>query len=289
MGQAVAIYRDYDLDALERQYDIEATVADLAQLLTGYDKWSEEVMADLAPSRDLAYGPDPLQRLDVFPVASPNAPIMIYIHGGYWKRGDKAGRAFAARPFHDHGIIWVSVNYRLAPAVGLDDIVADTRAAIAWVHANAERFGGDRDRLYLSGSSAGGHLAGMAMAPGWHGDYGLPEDVVKGATAMSGLYDLRPFLHTSQRDYLRLDKQSAARNSPLEHLPTMTGPILIAWGGKETDEFERQSKAYAAACTDKRLNVETMRLVEQNHFSLMSEMGAADSLLTQAMLRMVSG
>jgi len=285
----MAIYGDYDLDALERQYDIEATVADLGTLLAGYDAWSEKVLAELAPHRDLAYGPDPLQRLDIVPAATPDSPIMVYIHGGYWKRGDKAGRAFAARPFHDNGIIWASLNYRLAPAVGLDDIVADTRAAIAWIHANAARFGGDRDRIYLSGSSAGGHLAGMALAPGWHGDHGLPADVIKGCTAMSGLYDLRPFLHTSQRDYLHLDQQSALRNSPLEHLPAITGPILIAWGGKETDEFERQSKAYAAACAAKGLTVETMCLVEQNHFSLMGEMGSAESQLTQAMLRMVGG
>jgi len=286
----VFIYRNYDLADLETQYDIDATVPDLPEVLGGLQAWSEKVKPGMPNARyDQAYGADPLQTLDIFPAAQPNAPVMFYVHGGYWIGGDKAGRMFPAELFNERGITWISINYRLAPAVTLDEIVDDVRTAFAWVYENAASFGGDKERLYVAGTSAGGHLTGMLLARGWHGRYKVPEDVIKGACAMSGLYDLQPFLYTSQKEYLRLDPAAVARNSPIEHLPDAGCPLVVSWGGRETDEFIRQSVAYAEAWGQTGAPLVTVPMPEQNHFSLMGEMGRVDSPLAQAMLGLVDG
>lgn len=282
----MAVYRDYDVDALETQYDIEATVSDVSAVMEGYRQASERLSASRNGLFDLPYGTDPLQRLDAFPPDKTGAPVMVYVHGGYWVGGDKASRRFPAALFNEAGAVWAPINYRLAPDAGLDDMAADVRTALAWIYRNAESIGGDPDRIYVTGTSAGGHLTGILLAPGWHEAYGVPETLIKGACLCSGLYDLEPFLHIDRCAYLRLDEDLARRNSPLYRLPSKETacPMIVAWGSKETDEFRRQSAAYAEACAAQGLAVEAMPHPEHDHFSLIGELGRPDSPLFRALL-----
>ncbi len=282
----MAIYLDYDdADALERAYDVTIGVADVEGLQEGYRQASEAVVGTGRGRLDLAYGADPLQRLDVFaPDRADAAPIMVYIHGGYWKGGEKSGRRFPAPLFNEAGIAWIPINYRLAPAVAMDSIVADARAALAWIHANARAHGCDPGKICISGSSAGGHLVGMLLAPGWHRDHGVPTDIVKGACAMSGIFDLEPLRHIPIGAHLALDQADARRNSPIGHIPETPCPTVIAWGVKETDEFCRQSEVYADALRARGHTVETIAAEGHDHFSLMGEMGRGGSPIAEAML-----
>lgn len=283
----MSVYRDYDLPALEVQYDIEATVDNLDDYLTRYRAMSDQVVELAGGQLDLFYGPAPLHALDAFPAPAKGAPILVYIHGGYWVQGDKAGARFPARCFNRAGAVWVPINYRLAPEASLDEMVSDVRHAISFIHQNAARMGGDAQRIFVAGSSAGGQLTGMLLAGGWQAALNVPDDVIKGACAISGLFDLEPLMLTSQKSYLQLDRAAVARNSPINHLPPPGSRLVVAWGGQETAEFARQSKAYAQACSHIALNLETVYLAEQNHFSMMGELARPDSSLTGAILRLM--
>jgi arylformamidase len=127
----------------------------------------------------------------------------------------------------------------------------------------------------------------MTLASGWQGDYGIPDNAIKGGAPCSGLYDLNPFLHTSQKDYLKLDAAGVARLSPMQNLPPAGTPMVMAWGGKETDEFMRQSVDYAAACRAGGAVVTTHPYPDHNHFSLASELTNPDSPLTAALIKMM--
>ncbi|NQV56126.1 MAG: alpha/beta hydrolase [Rhodospirillales bacterium] len=283
----MTVYRDYDLDALEAQYDIVSTIDDIDVYHAQYGGLSAKAVERLSGKLDIAYGDDPLQKLDAFPTASGGAPILAFIHGGYWAAGDKAGYRFPADTFHDAGAVWAPINYRLAPAVTLDDIVDDARSALAWIYKNAAEIGGDPDQLYVFGHSAGGHLAAMTLATGWHEKYGIPENAIKGGAPCSGLHDLNPFLHTSQKNYLNLDDAAVSRNSPMENLPPAGTKMVMAWGGLETPEFRRQSEDYAAACKTAGAEVTTHAYPEHNHFSLASELTNTESNLTASVFKMM--
>ena len=172
---------------LQEQYDVEAAVPELPQIMADYQQRSETVRQMPNASIDLAYGEHRLQKLDIFaPRGATALPIQIYIHGGYWRGGSRLGRAFPAPVFNEAGAVWIPIDYRLLPEVSLDDIVTDVRDAVGWIYAHAGSFGGDRDRIHVSGSSAGGHLTAMLMLDGWHEAIGLPSDVVKSGCAISG-------------------------------------------------------------------------------------------------------
>ncbi len=283
----MTIYQGYNLVALDQQYDIEATVDDLDSYRLEYGVLSDEVLGGQNIQLDIAYGSKSLQTLDIFPAAESPAPILVYIHGGYWKVGDKAGYRFPSTVFNAANITWIPINYRLAPDVTLDEIVGDVRLAIAWIFNHAAEFGGDKDRIIVSGSSAGGHLSGMIAASGWQSGFDLPDNVIKGVAAASGLYDLEPFLYTSQKEYLNLNDTSVMRNSPVQNLPRQELPMLITWAGKETSEFMRQSQHYADLCRQSGNPVETLEYPEHNHFSLAREYSDADSNLVQGVLKLI--
>jgi arylformamidase len=282
----MTVYQQYNLEALEIQYDIEATVESIDVYRIENTALSERQRETSSPLIDVAYGPSPLQTMDIFPAKSEASPIIVYIHGGYWLRGDKAAYGFPAKSFNQAGATWISVNYRLASEVKLDEIVSDVRDALAWVYNNAGDFGADQNRIYVVGSSAGAHLSAMIAASNWQTDYSLPEDVIKGVALCSGLYDLEPFRHTSQKDYLNLSPTDVQQNSPVQHLPRKNLPMLVSWAGQETDEFQRQSQHFAELCKENGNSVETLFYPDHNHFSLSQEFENAESDLVQGILKL---
>jgi arylformamidase len=272
------------MSEIEPGYDIEALIPDWQVHVGRMGAESERVRQALPGRLDVAYGPEPLQRLDLFaPAAAKSAPVQLYIHGGAWKGSDKAGRAYPAEVFVAAGAIWAPINYRLAPAASLDQIVDDVRLAVSWVYKNAKSIGADRDRIFVSGNSAGGHLAGMLLAAEWEAAFDLPASVVKGACAVSGVYDMRPIMRTPLNEALDLDAASADRNSPIRHLPAPPRPLIVAWGGDETGAFKRQSRDYAAACRAGGSPVTEIEVAGRHHFSILAEFGRRNSAIVRAM------
>ncbi len=233
----------HDPSWLEAQYNNRARVADHAAVLSRWAQASALVRAQSLAHLDLRYGPGEGETLDVFPTAAPRAPVLVFIHGGYWRSLDKSDHAFVAPSFTADGAMVVVPNYALCPAVSIEHIVLQTARALAWVWHHAAEFGGDPARIALAGHSAGGHLATMLLSCRWKEiDDALPLQPVSGALSISGLYDLEPLRHTPflQAD-LKLTPTSVARLSPA-FFPRPKGARLhAAVGLDESDEFRRQN------------------------------------------------
>ncbi|WP_374437876.1 alpha/beta hydrolase [Pseudomonas panipatensis] len=271
----------------DSQYNARASVQDYEQYPRLYRALSDQAHARLTCYKDLPYGPGEHERLDFFPAARPDAPVLLFIHGGYWRALSKADSAFMAPALTAAGAAVAVLDYDLAPAVSLDHIVDQTRRALAWLYRNAAAHGGDPQRLYVSGSSAGGHLCGMLLAAGWHAAYQLPTDVVRGALPVSGLYDLLPLLPTHINTWMNLDEAAARRNSPLFHLPERAGELLVSYGGLESQEFARQSEAFLSAWNSRGLRGRSLPVPGRNHYDVVLQLGEPGMALHQAVLELM--
>jgi arylformamidase len=273
---------------LESQYNLARRHPERAERIAQYAAESERVRGRLEARLDVPYGDGPLETLDVFPARDRgSAPVLVFVHGGYWRSLDKRDFSFIAEPFVAAGAAVVLPNYALAPRVTIDTIVGQVRRAVAWTHRNAEGFGGDPSRIVVSGHSAGGHLTATTLLAD-RAAAGLPADAVKGGCAISGLFDLEPILETSINDDVRLDPASAARNSPLRHLRPGLPPLVVAAGALEPEEFLRQSRVFADAWRAAGAPCDDQVLPGLDHFTVVQELAKADSPLTRALLGLLS-
>lgn len=289
MADAGKVYGGYSAQELSVQYNPAATVSDLGS----YQQWNAEqskrVSSTMQCERNIAYGEAAIQKLDIFPAKGANAPVLIDIHGGGWTAGSKNARSFPAESIVPKGVMWVPIDYGLAPAFKLDAIVDHVRSAVAWVYKNIARYGGDPNRIYVSGNSAGGHLTATTIMPGWQAKYGVPENVVKGACAMSGVYDMNAVRLAAEgpNDALKMDEAEAKRNSPLFHMPKNFGPLIVSYGAPELPEFKRQGADFAKAWKAAGLSVTEIVVPGAHHFAMSREFANADSELHQAMMKII--
>ena len=197
---------------------------------------------------DVPYGATLDETLDIFPAEAPNAPVFVFIHGGYWRMLSSKEFSCVALGLHALGITTVVVNYALAPKVRVDEITRQMRAAVAWVLRRIDRHGGDPSRVVVGGHSAGAHLTAMCLQTRWREDYGLgSDDPLAGAVLVSGLYDLEPLRYSLMQPMIQLDDGVIRRNSPVFSVRPCRTPALLTWGGDEPDEFRRQSDDFNSA------------------------------------------
>ena len=229
---------------LSTQYNNRARIPEHAQI---FERWAQaSLLARAQPACriDVPYGPGAAQTLDVFPAATGavNAPVLVFIHGGWWRSLDKRDHSFVAPAFTHAGAMVVVPNYDLCPAVGIATIALQMASALAWTHRHAAQHGGDPARIVVAGHSAGGHLAALLLTCRWR-DVGLdlPAQLVRSALSISGVFDLEPLRRTPflQSD-LRLTRASVARLSPAG-LPAPEGRLYATVGGDESEEFLRQN------------------------------------------------
>ena len=248
---------------------------------------SAEVRKTLTGHLDISYGDTPLQALDIFPAKTAKAPVLVFIHGGYWRALDKSFYSDIAPPFVEAGATVVLINYDLCPAVTIPDIVSQIRKALVWIHENIGRYHGNPDNVHLTGHSAGGHLTGMMMATDWAGKYALPPDFLKSAAPLSGLFDIEPHRHTELQPDIHLTAEDAARHSP-QNLPLfLNGPILCAVGGGESDAFKQQSLDFAEKCRTAGMTVEYFATGNDNHFEITDRLGKSKDPLTRKLLALM--
>lgn len=284
------LYRNFATqEELDAQYDLESIVPDVDSYAEFYARESEKVRAELNHTLDVPFGPTLAEHVDVYsaPGGAQSAPILVYLHGGYWRSRTSKEFGFIARGPASRGVATVVVNYALCPEVTIDEIVRQNRAAIAWDYNNAGSFGGDPERIYVAGHSAGGHLTAMLLTTDWKGDYGLPGDVIKGACAISGLFDLAPFPYTFLQPKLQLTWDQVLRNSPILHVPERAPSLLLAYGEDETTEFKRQSDDFLAEWKAKGLDGDLLSLPDKNHYDVIDGFLDAESQLCSAVLRMM--
>lgn len=270
---------------INRQFMPRLAVPDHETWLTGHAAQSETARRTLPCQLDIPYGATPLQKLDIFPAAGRGpAPTQVFFHGGYWRALDKSTYSFMALSMAPAGIATVLVNYDLCPAVTLDDIVSQTIAALAWVYRNGAAHGCDPQRLYVSGNSAGAHLAAMALAQDWRAR-DLPADLIKGACCITGIYDVAPVLHIDANAEIRLKPEMVARNSPLSLPLPAKPPVIVAVGADETPLWIKQSTDYAAKLRAEGVATELMIIPGTHHFSITRSLGDPAGVLPQAMRR----
>jgi len=247
-GVADASARPMPAEWFDAQYNNRGRIPEHPAILREWDERSHHARASLACVLDLAYGSDTSERLDVFTPKAAGAPVLVYIHGGYWRALDKRDQSFVAPPFVAAGAMVVTPNYALCPGVTIEHIVLQIVRSLAWVWRHAGEHGGDPSRIVVAGHSAGGHLAAMMLACDWRAVApDLPADLVKGAVAVSGLFDLEPLRHAPFLSAdIGLDAARARKLSPAA-MPAPQGRLIAVVGGDESEEFLRQNALIAEA------------------------------------------
>jgi arylformamidase len=277
------VYKQYDQDALNRQYNNRLQVPDHPVHTAMWEKLSAQTEKELPVKKDVQYGDHPRERMDIYPSPVPGSKTLIFIHGGYWRNLDKSFFQFVAKAFHPYNITVVVITYPLAPEVSIDQIVLSCRKAVQWVHKNIIAYHGDADQLYVAGHSAGGHLAAMMMTD----DKIIPPVLLKGVCSMSGLFNLVPIQLSDINETLHMDKDMALRNSPVYLRPVIHCPLLLIVGADETEEYKSQGEELNDNWKQI-IPVETLQLKGVNHFSIAGDLLDNHSLLHRKMREMMN-
>jgi arylformamidase len=232
----------YDPAWLDDQYNNRTRIPEHPQIFERWRRESAQSREKATCLLDLAYGEAPGETLDVFPAAVEESPVLVFIHGGWWRAFSKSDHSFIAPSFVEDGAMVVLPDYALCPAVTIEQIALQMVRALAWTWRNAARYGGDARRIVVAGHSAGGHLATMLLCCDWSQvDAALPERPVQGALSISGLYDLEPLRQTAFLNVdLRLTPEAVRRLSPAL-FPPPQAPLHAVAGALESEEFRRQT------------------------------------------------
>lgn len=265
-----------DMDA---QFSLDG-VSDLPLVMQRRAEAAQSALTRWPAHRALRYGPGQGETLNLFPASlarlpAGGAPVLFFIHGGFWRSLDADLFSFLADGFVPFGAVLVVIDYPLMPAVRLGDVLTSCARALQWTHANVARYGGDPDRITICGNSAGGHLvAELACAQtrqlgasGAQGS-GVP---IAAAVPISGIFDLEPVTRSFQNDSLSLTASEVAGLSPLSRDYCPVVPMLVAVGGGETAEFLRQTDAFAALCTQAGQPSEALHVPDTNHVTVLTE------------------
>lgn len=230
----------------------------------------------------LAYGEREREFIDVFPADNPDAPVLVYFHGGYWRTGSARENNYIAAPFVDDGACIAVVNYDLCPTVPIGTVVAQARTAIGWVAANIGAHGGDPSRLFLLGHSAGAHLVAMALAD----DTGaVPHDALIGAAVVAGIYDLDPVIRAAVNEEIGIRPEDVGPFSPLNRPPHAPVPLIVAVGLAESEEWVRQSRLYEERAKAAGCDVERIDFPGADHYRPLFDLARADDPLRLAILK----
>ena len=279
------VWLDMDQKELDDAYDQAVYAPNQEQIAKRRVANCEGVRARLGAPRRFAYGPTPVEGLDLYPTKRANAPVQIFIHGGAWRAGTARDNCEAAELFVHAGAHFVVLDFtNVIEAQGsLFPMVEQVRRGIAWVYKNAASFGADPDRIYVSGRSSGSHLGGTVLITDWK-EFGVPDDVVKGALLSSGMYDLKPVRLSKRSSYVKFTDAIEDKLSPQRHLDLLAAPVALVHGTLETPEFQRQSRDFAAAVKAAGKPVTLAVMESYNHFEVMEQLGNPYSLFGRAVL-----
>jgi arylformamidase len=284
------VFSTYDQAALDAQYNNRARVSDYKDYLAKWSNWSEETRAKRGGEIGVSYGPTPQEAVDIFPVGYGKSPVNLFIHGGYWQSFDKVDFSFTAEGMLAHGIASAVVNYDLCPHVSMAAIIDQNRRAVAYLWRNADRFGIDRTRIYVSGHSAGGHLVAMLLATDWSTiDPEMPRDVLRAGCAISGLFDLKPIQLSYLNDVLRMDDGMAYATSPIHQRYTVPAGLTVALGGDESDQYHWQAEIFSQLWKKLGYPLIEYKPSGLNHFSIVDELFRTDSRLVELQVKAISG
>ncbi len=274
--------------AVDVAYNVRATVPEgvFLETIAAYRSESQRATEGLEGSTGLRYDTSSDERLDVWGTSSELRPAVIAIHGGYWRQLSRHDTAFMARTFADAGVATVVVDYTLAPTATLEEIVRQVRASVAWVYHHGRDHGLDPQRIFVTGSSAGGHLAAATMVGGsWRREHELPDDVVKGGMPISGLFDLRPLVDSFANEWLFLDPSRAAALSPMLHVAGLPRPrAIVAVAEHDGSGFLQQSADFQAAWSASGGEASLLVVPGRHHYDVFLDLADRNSALSRTFL-----
>jgi arylformamidase len=273
-------------ETIDEQYDPEFRAGPRAPFIDWYVRRSALAREKMDCRLDIPYGATPLETLDVFPARRPGSPILMFIHGGYWRALSSKEFSFVASGLVPLGVTVAVMNYALCPQVTIPEITRQSHAAAAWLMRNAERFSGDPSRIFVAGHSAGGQQVGMLLSAG-EALRAAGGRSLKGGVAISGIFDLRPLRHSWLQPTLQLTDASCAEQSPASHIPGRAAPLLLSVGGDESPALIGQTQTYHAAWTAAGLDAAYFPQPGVNHYEAMYGLDDPASLLTGAVMDLI--
>ena len=279
------VWLDMDQQALDDAYDQAVYAPNRDQVAKRRLANSAIARARIGNPERFAYGPTPIEGLDLYRCKKPNAPMAIFVHGGAWRNGTAAEFSCLAEPFVHAGAHFVVLDFTNVDDAGgnLFPMVEQVRRAVGFVYRNADKLGGDRNRLQLVSHSSGSHLSGCVVTHDWAKD-GLPADILKGATLSSGMYDLAPVRLSKRSKYVNFTDAMEAELSAIRHLDRLHTPLVLTYGTCETPEFQRQTREFAAAVKAAGKPVELLVGEGYNHFEMLETLANPFGLLGHAVL-----
>jgi arylformamidase len=275
-----------DQKELDDAYDQQVYAPNREQIQLRMARNSELARARLGQPLRFAYGPNPIEGLDVYKTKKPKAPIAIYTHGGAWRSGSAANCGFIAETFVNAGANLVVLDFNNVTETGGDlmPMMDQVRRAVIWVYRNAEKFGGDPERLYVVGHSSGAHLTGNLLTTDWRKEFDLDPTFIKGGTIGSGMYDLKPVRLSKRSEYVKFTDEVEEALSSQRHLDHLAAPITVLYGTYETPEFQRQNRELAAAVKAAGKPVKLIICEGYNHFEVMETLANPYGLFGRAAL-----
>jgi arylformamidase len=283
------VFLDYTQEELNWQYDHSKRFPDTSIFQKERGDASVAAQKKVKGLLNVPYGDDKREVLDIFPAENTEkAPVIVFMHGGAWTRGSKEGYSFPAAEFVPRGVTWVATEFTNVPQGTLSNQVRQNRDAVAWVYNNADAYNWDRDRIYIAGHSSGGHMCAMSLVTDWKQLYGLPSDLIKGAVAISGMYDLEAVYLSYRNTYLNLSQDDWRENSPIFHIPAVCDtPLLIGCAEHDTEEFHRQPEAFIKAWQSAGHSGEFIELMGRHHFTGSMCFGEAEHPLFKKICEMI--
>ncbi len=278
-------YQEMSPEELEFEYSPRKAVPDHPVWKAHWNLASELVRRQRKGRLRVPYGPTEGQTVDIFPADKPGAPINVFVHGGFWRFLDSFDHTLVAPAVLDAGGASILVNYDLCPKVPLTEVIRQVRAALKWVWENAEEANGDRNKIFISGHSAGGHLTMMLSTDDFQEQLGLPIDVVKGATVVSAMLDLEPILLVPGSEDLKVSADNVRALSPRYTPPRPDLPIVLAVGGRETREWIRQTDDMMDVLKQRGNPTIYLKPDYDQHYSILLSLGNPLTELCSSMLR----
>ncbi len=286
MATAPKVFLDYTQQELDDAFEQNIWAPNFEELRIANKNGCDDVRRRLTHAEH-RYGDGPEETVEILPTDRANAPILFFVHGGRWKPQPDNSFVYFADTVIAGGAHLAAVRFSTIDppkrTTRMPDMIAELRRAVEWLYKNAASFGGDANRIHVIGHSSGGHLASVLLTTDWT-KHGLPADVLKSGTCVSGMYELRPVMLSNRSEYVKLSAEEEDEFSAMRHLDRVRCPITVAWGDKESPEFQRQGRTFAAALKTKGLACRELVLKDANHFEGIRTMTQPQSPLAQSVM-----
>ena len=283
------LYREFcSIEEIDKQYNVAHQIDDFTPYIETNNSHSRYMLENVDCDLDIKYGLGQDESIDIYPSSKTGSPVLIFIHGGYWHSLDRKDFSFVAAGPLANDITVMVVDYSLCPKVNIEDITKQNQGAIEWIYHQAERFNGDQNKIFVAGHSAGAQQVAMMLDTPWQPEFNLPDNIIKGGIAISGIYDLTPLQHSWLQPVLNLTPAMIKQQSPLLNNGANLVPLLISYGVKESEEFHRQSIAYHERKLAQGNDVSLLPLIDEDHLSVVQGLYDPNSLLCIACVNFIN-